>query len=438
MRRNVKVVFVLLLVVSVLFHDALAAYCHGKPNPDAQPNMNPIWTGTPTFVSSTTNGTLYTVGEGNDTVHLLHVWGDPYDMGYAHGTLLKDQLAVMMPTLWAYLESQVTSIMQKVPPEIAKIIADLGLDAALDLTYDATVAWTGEYFMQELQGLADASGQDYLMLRRIHLIGELTKGACSMYGAWGAATATTGNTYQLRALDWDTQGPFKDYPLIVVYHPATLGHPFINVGFVGWIACLAGMSSTQLAISEIGVSFPDDTFGSESRFGIPFTYLMRDILQFDYTLDNSIDRITTAHRTCDLILGVGDGKLGTFRGFQYSHSVANVIDDVNLAPVNSTWHPTMENVVYWGMDWLCPGYSEVLSTQLKAYHGNITAENSIRYITAITQTGDLHVVLSDLTNQKMWVAFAAASNETGPLYAYDRQFIELDGVSLFAEQPQAN
>jgi isopenicillin-N N-acyltransferase like protein len=36
---------------------------------------------------------------------------------------------------------------------------------------------------------------------------------------------------------------------------------------------------------------------------------MRDILQFDYTVDDSIDRITSAHRTCDLILGVGDGKV---------------------------------------------------------------------------------------------------------------------------------
>ena len=27
----------------------------------------------------------------------------------------------------------------------------------------------------------------------------------------------------------------------------------------------------QLGINEIGVSFPDDTFGKESRFGIPFT-----------------------------------------------------------------------------------------------------------------------------------------------------------------------
>ena len=32
-----------------------------------------------------------------------------------------------------------------------------------------------------------------------------------------------------------------------------------------------GFSSLSLAISEIGVSFPDETFEKESRFGIPFT-----------------------------------------------------------------------------------------------------------------------------------------------------------------------
>lgn len=127
-----------------------------------------------------------------------------------------------------------------------------------------------------------------------------------MYGAWGAATASTGHTYQLRALDWDTSGPFRDLPAVVVYHPSNEGHAFANVGFIGWIGALTGQSDKHLAISEIGnagwvvhcarslqppdtfrsslssgVSFPDKTFGKESRIGIPFTFLLRDILQFD-------------------------------------------------------------------------------------------------------------------------------------------------------------
>jgi exportin-7 len=39
-----------------------------------------------------------------------------------------------------------------------------------------------------------------------------------------------------------------------------------------------------MAISDIGVAFPDATFGNMSRFGVPFTFLLRDILQFDEVL----------------------------------------------------------------------------------------------------------------------------------------------------------
>jgi isopenicillin-N N-acyltransferase-like protein len=37
-----------------------------------------------------------------------------------------------------------------------------------------------------------------------------------MFGAWGNATASRGGQLlQLRALDWDTDGPFKNYPVLV-------------------------------------------------------------------------------------------------------------------------------------------------------------------------------------------------------------------------------
>ena len=67
---------------------------------------------------------------------------------------------------------------------------------------------------------------------------------------------------------------------------------------IAFIGGLTGLSQTQLAISEIGVAYPDDTFGSESRIGIPFIYLLRDILQFDVTIDDAISRISEEKRTC--------------------------------------------------------------------------------------------------------------------------------------------
>lgn len=88
------------------------------------------------------------------------------------------------------------------------------------------------------------------------------------------------------------------------------------------------------------------------------------MLQFDQTLDDAINHIANAHRTCDLILGVGDGKVrvgtlcdgkersasihffnfptpqpnGGFRGIEYSYSVANFFDDQNMEPT-AEWHP---------------------------------------------------------------------------------------------------
>ncbi len=72
------------------------------------------------------------------------------------------------------------------------------------------------------------------------------------------------------------------------------------------------------------------------------------------------------------------------------------------------------------MDWLCPGYSEVLAKQLTTYHGNVTPENTIRNVVSIVQTGDLHIAVYDLSRDMLYVANAKADYETGPVYAYDR------------------
>ena len=108
------------------------------------------------------------------------------------------------------------------------------------------------------------------------------------------------------------------------------------------------------------MSYPDKTFGKESRVGNPFTFVLRDVLQWDKNLNESIHRMKTTKRTCNLILGVGDGNQKSFRGFQYSHSVCNVVDDVKPLPSSNEWHPAIKDAVYSGMDWLCPPYHERL------------------------------------------------------------------------------
>jgi len=195
----------------------------------------------------------------------------------------------MLNRTWWYMVDQVAENLPSLPTWLSDLIGEVGLELALDALIDLTKPSTGSYFYEELQGLAAGGGVDYATLARVHLIGELTQGDCSMIGAWGSATAG-GKTLQLRALDWDTEGPFRDYPAVTVYHPATPGaHPFTNVGLLGFIGAFTGQSSEQLGVSDIGVSYPDkEHFGSETFAGIPFVFLLRDVLEFDKTVFDSV------------------------------------------------------------------------------------------------------------------------------------------------------
>lgn len=359
-------------------------------------------------------------------------------MGYAQAQLFKSEIKDFLEDVWAYLVEQVEDeLINYIPPWLAKMIAQYGLEMALDMTEIVTRNYTGKHFYDEMKGLSDGSNVDYQLIVRVHMLAGLTEGKCSMFGGWGNVLDSISGIklLQLRSLDWEMGGPFRQYPSITVYHPRNgEGHPFLTVGMLGFIGGLTGVSSTQLGISEIGVSFPDETFGSQSRIGIPFIFLLRDILQFDDHLENAIQRIVHTKRTCNLILGVGDGKSSQFRAFQYSASVCNIQTDRDMMPYNATWHPRIPNVVYYGMDWICPSYNYVLSTQIKKYYGKLNPENAITHISAVEKSGTNHIAYYDLTQMNIYVSFAAKEGVKGPLQAYARQFTKMDVKRLFEER----
>jgi hypothetical protein len=323
----------------------------------------------------------------------------------------------------------------------------MGMSRALDWTKDTTAAFTPQAYYDEVRGLADATGIDYDLLYRIQMFPELTKAQCSFFGAWGSAVAKDGHSYQLRALDFDTTGPFKEFPQITVYHPSDGGHPYAQVSWPGNVGSLSGFSSQQIAISEIGVSYPDESFGQgvdgyppEKVHGEPWMFILRDVLQFSNSLEEAETRIATANRTCNLIIGLGDGEEGKVHGCEFSGYVANFYDDQTLLPVNETWHPKIKDVVYNGMDWLCPNYDIKLSEQLNKFHGTIDETVVIHDILPTVQTGDLHAVVYDLHDSTMHVSFCRKSDAdpTEPEYAYERQFTRLHMKDIFAQAPPAD
>jgi isopenicillin-N N-acyltransferase-like protein len=192
------------------------------------------------------------------------------------------------------------------------------------------------------------------------------------------------------------------------------------------------LRSSHLNFCVIGLG-TDDTPPEKVR-GEPWMFILRDVLKYQTSMDDAITYIEEADRTCNLILGIGDGEAGIVNGIEYSGYVAIPYNDSTLIPVNDTWHWPIDGVVYNGMDWNCPGYNEKLAEQLDFYHGHITEVNTIHDILPTVQTGNLHIVVYDLTAGQAHISFMRKSyaDESEPLYAYERQFNRVDMDSLFA------
>lgn len=218
------------------------------------------------------------------------------------------------------------------------------------------------------------------------------------------------------------------------------------MGWPGSVGVLTGFSEQKMAISEIGVSYPDDSFEQgtsntppEKVHGEPWMFILRDTLQYTNTLEEGRQHIAEANRTCNLIIGLGDGKEGHANGIQFSGYVANWYDDKNLLPVNETWHKPIADVVYNGMDWLCPGFNQVLGDQLTKFHGQIDENVVVHDVLPTTQTGDLHIAVYDLSSMNMHVSFCrkTSADESEPRNAYERQFTRLHMKDAFAQpKPQ--
>jgi len=313
------------------------------------------------------------------------------------------------------------------PGWIQTMVEEYGVPAALDATYLLTRDYTPAHWFDELQGLADGCGLTYTQIVQIHMLPELIQASCTLAGAWGPATSTN-SLYQLRALDWNVDGPFQLHPSVVVYHPNDGdGHEFAILGWSGWIAGLTGISAAPVGICQkVWWGYT----GEMSRSGYPFHYLLRDILQYDSNVDDAVSRISTADRTCAIFVGVGDPVSG-FRAIEYATTNVTVFDDRNFPG----WpgHYKAPGVVY--VDKFAqPSHNKCVGSILQQQYGNINATTFLNYVTPMHQTGDMHIGIYDYQNELFYVANASPYVNGNYTPAYLRPFVRLSLADMWNHQ----
>lgn len=117
------------------------ASCSGTPN------TFPVWSGQPSFLNSTVNGSKYVAAPADYSAPLLvmHLYGSDYDMGYAYGTLLRQEIQTLVPEVWQYLQSSYN-------------FSQAAIDDLLDLTFDAIKDFTPSHWFDMIKGVGDGCG----------------------------------------------------------------------------------------------------------------------------------------------------------------------------------------------------------------------------------------------------------------------------------------
>jgi len=231
-----------------------------------------------TVLNKTDNGVLQLVTvpspdggpDAAQSLHVMHLYGSPTEMGRAHGQLLGSfALDFLENGLPAFFVSEIDSIDSTGLPEWLKELVEKAVapaapeifDVALQYVYSVQQKYlesSPSKVLDELAGMAQGlcesgavSGECNVgkwtnKLVRLNMLPELIRMSCSIVGATGKATPS-GGLNQLRALDFGG-GPFANYSVLTVYHPDD-GNDFASVGFAGFANLVTGISE-YVGVSE--------------------------------------------------------------------------------------------------------------------------------------------------------------------------------------------
>lgn len=205
--------------------------------------------------------------------------------------------------------------------------------------------------------------------------------------------------------------------------------PFANIAWVGFLGSLTGYSSAKIGVSERLRGGPAKTM---TRFGKPWTYALRDVLQFSKTIDDALNQLNDTDRTCSVYLGIGSSVNNTYRLIEYSKTELTIYDDKN-------WHLDANHPRTEGMIW------KVIILLTKAYiddkpcfknhfvpnYGKITPELIYRHVAPQSETGDSQVIVMDYANNHIYAQYPNPATKSP---GFQRPAIKIDLNPRFAEK----
>jgi hypothetical protein len=370
-------------------------------------------------------GALYRAGPQR----VLVLKGDAREIGRQHGTLLKDEVRLVLR-------------------EVLAATFRMGIDRpGLQAIADAHRPFVPESIDDELRGVADGAGVDYEELRLLHAMPE--KFHCSGAAAAGSATAD-GKLYHTRSLDYalnlGTTTRLQNHAVLVVRVPKD-GVASAVPAWAGFVGAVTGLNEKGVSIGEMGSSSKDEAYD-----GVPMVFLLRDALQRGRNLGEAVGVFQDARRTCgfNFIVASGDERKAVVVEVTRSKWFLSGMDDPaeDVAP-----HERMKDIVrrtnhfvgvetaatqrkeydprkMGGSSW---GRYEALTGYLRENSGKLDARAMIESLRLYTDTAPcLHQAVMESTDRAIWVAQAGDDRDSGFAGAQNQVFVRYGLRELIA------
>ena len=237
----------------------------------------------------------------SEGIFILHLKGAPYQMGYQHGRLLKDQIKVL------YQDYLLATLKEKTKDEKRfKAYFNLFKKEAQKLE-----KFLPEEYKEEMKGIADGSGLSYNDVLIMHTFLDVLsypkffkKGFtnCTNFVVQNEA-AQDSRLIHGRNLSWPSRGLLEKNSVAIFYQPQN-GNAFVALSWPGICGVLTGMNEKGLTFGETSVGTVESSLN-----GIPAFILFRQALQYSDTLYDAIRLIVSSSRTTGYTLTVSDAKL---------------------------------------------------------------------------------------------------------------------------------
>ncbi len=366
-------------------------------------------------------------GEGR-TFTYLHLEGTPYEMGWQHGELMKNEILSFREDARAYFGGVIRK-------ELGIWLDIIGLDAIFDILVKPYLdqGMISEDSLEEMQGLSDATGVrlNEIVIPNIQWELQETMLHCSEFVAMGDATAD-GRLYHGFNMDTHSQenvALWNKHSLLIFYHPEGK-NGFAAVTTPGAVGVFSGINEEGISIGWDNTRIKEEEHPDYEGVFEPYLITIRQALEEASNIDETVEVLTRPYRPLGDILIIADGKTKTasaLETFNENHFVRDPDpEDDAIWSANQFNSETMDP-----FDWddVNPRYEKYEELLLGGMHGTWNVEKCIKNLLAVspicrTNANEMSLLYVP-QDMEIWI-----STQSGP--ACTGLFI---GFDLYAELP---